>query len=219
MALALSVLAGCQNGEAPVAQATPAVTVKKTSPVGDPGTTEPTKIALVVHKGPPITVGYPSPEKLFDEFRDNKHAGSEYNDLPANFDSHYKARTYETAHTGFGEILFDGDETNAARLVAAMYQEDHADQDRVDELRTAHSDQIGLLPTPITGKKVSYWFWELDGQRLMICSFQTGHDFKITVCMGDDKVMDGLGISIEQATKDRAIIDNAATTQQTPKPL
>jgi hypothetical protein len=202
LAFGMTALLGCQSSEAPTAEAAPAPVPRKLAQVGTPSSSEPTKIGLVVRKGPAITVGYPSPDKLLEQFHDPKHFGSEYDDLPSNFDAAYRARTWETAHMGFGEITYHGE------LVAAMYQEDKVDQDRVDELVDAHRAQVDLLPTMLHGKKVSYWFWEVPNQRLMICAYQSGHEgIKLTVAMGDNNVMDALGISPTFANKDLARID------------
>ena len=208
---ALVILAGCQSADAPPADAVHAEVATKTVMVGAPSNTEPTKIGLVVRRGPAITVGYPSPDKLLELFHDPKHSGSEFNDLPTSFDYHYRARTWETAHMGFGEITYDG------ILVAAMYQEDKVDQDRVDEIVAAHKEQVDLLPTNINGRKVSYWFWEIANQRLMICSNHTGRQgIKLTVAMGDDKVLDALGISLSMANRDMAIVDKASSAEKGP---
>ncbi len=55
----------------------------------------------------------------------------------------------------------------------------------------------GRLPTvKVSGKKVTYWFWELNNQRLMICAFQSSSKNKgleLTIAMGDDVVLDALG--------------------------
>ena len=184
-------------------------------PVREPNSTTPTKIALVVKKGQPITVGYPSPSSLFDSFKDPKVFGSEFNDLPGKFEYPYRARSWETAKFGFGEILHNG------VLVAAMFHEDHLPQSRVDEIVQAHKDQMdGLLPDLITGKRVTYWFWRIDHQVLMICAYQKDQKgFQLTAAMGDEVVLDALGISPAQANTDVARIDAPVIKVDTVSPV
>ena len=211
-----AVLVGCQGSEVTTAQISPTPTLKVAS-VPAPRTKEPTDIALAVRRGTPITV-WASPEASLRKFQDPKQVGFEYNTLPPKFEPPYSARTWEEdhAHIGFGEILYDGG------LAAAVYQEDRGNQDRVDELVRDHQDLVGRLrPTTLQGKRVSYWFWDKDDQRLMICAFSTGPNvIKITVAIGDDVVMDALGMSADQATKDQVKVDNsyfkAPTKMKTP---
>ncbi len=194
-------ICGCQGTETPPAESLATASPKPIA-VGVPVTSLPTDIGLVVRRGLPITVGF-SPDAAFRLFRDPKQSGFEFDDLPPKFQWPYKARTWEEAHMGFGEILYN------SQLVAAMYQEDNGDQERVNQLLVAHRDQInGRAPEQIGGKRVNYWFWEKDGQRLMICAYPTGRDvIKITVAMGDNVVMDALGISPDKARKDLNQVD------------
>ncbi len=201
------VLAGCQSSE-PVAQQPIPITVpRKVTAVDKPRSVTPTKIGLVVRRGLPITVGFGSPSKAFDPFRDPKQFVSEFNDLPAKFEYPYTARTWETGKMGLGEILYDGD------LVAAVYHQDQVTQDRVDEIVAAHGEQIGRSrpDTLVTSKRVQYWFWQIETQRLMICAYQKDQKgIELTVAMGDEVVMDGLGMSPAQADIDKRKVDEAA---------
>jgi len=209
-----AILAGCQSGEPAPSAPIPIVVAKKIVPVDKPSSTDATKIGLVVRKGPAITVGYGSPEKIFDPFRDPKVFVSEFNDLPAKFEYPYRARTWETAHMGLGEILYDGD------LVAAMYHQDHVTEDRVAEIVALHTEQMGdvRLGKLITSKRVTYWFWGVGGQRLMICAYQKDPKWiELTVAMGDDVVLDALGISPDQATIDAGKVDNTTSKPILPK--
>jgi len=185
------VLAGCQGGDAP--QAEPLAAQPQPSPqyVSKPDTFTPSKLGIVVRKGPPITVGFPTPEKALERFHDAGKYGAEYNDLPKRFLNTYKARTWETAQYSFGEILYD--ET----LVAALYTEERATQDRVDEMVSAHQEQVGRkYDTFVDSKLVTYWFWAEDGQTLMICAYHTPqHGIRLTIAMGDDVVLRALQIS------------------------
>jgi hypothetical protein len=199
------IVVGCQGTETANTQPTSVAPIKAAS-VPSPRTKEPTDIAMSVRRGTPITV-WSSPDSAFRKFQDPKQVGFEYNILPPKFEPPYSARTWEEdhAHIGFGEILYDGG------LAAAVYQEDRANQDRLDELVRDHQDLVGrLVPTTLQGKKVSYWFWDKDDQRLMICAFATGPNvIKVTVAIGDDVVMDAMGMSPDQAAKDQIKVDSS----------
>ena len=203
-------LVGCQGGEPTATE--PTVPAPKIASVPAPTTKDSTDIAMVVRRGPPITV-WSTPEGAFRRFQDNKQVGFEYDTLPPKFEPPYSARTWEEdhIHIGFGEILYNGG------LAAAVYQEDKGNQDRVDELVRDHQDQVGrLTPKYLRGKHVSYWFWDKEGQRLMICAYSTGRDvIKITVAIGDDVVMDALGMSPDQAQKDQIKVDMSLLKQPT----
>ena len=203
----VAVLAGCQTAEPVAQQPIPIVVPRKVAAVGRPRSTTPTKIALVVRRGLPITVGFGAPNKAFDPFRDPKIFVSEFNDLPARFEYPYTARTWEAGKMGLGEILYDGD------LVGAVYHQDQAKQERIDEIVAAHKDQLdGRRPDRlITSRRVTYWFWQIDTQRLMICAYQKDQKgIELTVAMGDEVVMDALGMSPEQAAADAKKVDEAA---------
>ena len=184
-------LAGCQGADTPPVEAIPQAVVH-VEVVDKPGTSSPTKIGILIGKKPVITVGFASPDKALADFRDPTQFGLEYNDLPSKFEWPYHARAWETAHSGFGTITYEG------VLVAAMYQESNTKQERVDELVETHRGLIGRDAQLVEGKHASYWFWEEDGQRLMICAYSPGHHgIQLTVAMGDDVVMHALGIGPE----------------------
>jgi len=216
------ILAGCQASEA-VAPESSGQATQNIATVGGPisrrlENRDPNEIGLKVRPGPAITV-YSSADDAFRIFHDPKVVGFESDDLPPTFQPPlYSARTWEedTLHMGFGEILYNRE------LVAAIYEEDKANQQRLNELVNDHQDQVGSLqPRTLTGKHVSYWFWDKDDRRLMICGYFTGHDVvKITVAVGDRRVMDGLDMSVEKATKDEYQIDRSFTIQRpTPAPV
>jgi len=186
-----------------VADQTHAVPVRN---VGEPKTTTATEIAMVVKSGLPITVGY-NAEKAFQLFHDQN--GFETDKLPARFDFPYRCRAWDAPKFGFGEITYDG------TLVAAMFQEDRFTQDRVDDIVKAHREKMpNITPTLIGGKNVKYWFWEKDDQRLMVCEYLAGKDpIKLTVAMGDDVVMDALGISVGKAMRDSTVVDTDLATK------
>jgi len=214
LGLAAAVSVGCQGSDSTSVETAPGQVVQKPKDVGAPVTTSPTKICLVLPKTPLITVGYPAPTKIFDYFRDPKKLGNEYSDLPTNFTPPYGSRIWETAHKGFGEITYNDN------LVAAMYQEGPVTEDQVQEIVAAHKNQLGPQDIPIKGNRVRYWFWEKDGQRLMICAFQTERQgLKLTLAMGDDAVLEGLGISPANATADAAKLDSSTGLPTQSKPI
>jgi len=101
-----------------------------------------------------------------------------------------------------------------------MFHEDELKQERVDEIVQEHRDQLGGVRPDnlITAKRVTYWFWKMENQRLMICAFQKDQrGIELTVAMGDDVVMDALGMSPEQAAKDAALVDAAAVKAAMPR--
>jgi len=182
------------------------VAAKLVGPVpSEPSQLGATQIALV-RRGEPVTVGM-KPEEAFRIFKDPGRLGFERNDLPPGFPEGYRARTWEAESQGFGVITFND------RIVVAMYQEERANQERVSEFVRVHQERMGQMrPQIINGRRVSYWFWELDGQRLMICAFQTERDgVRITTSMGDAGVLEALGVNYDRALRDQEKIDRALT--------
>ena len=208
-------LAGCQSGDALIPEPEPATDHAKVDSVAKPVSFSATEIALVIVKNP-ITVGYSS-EGAFQLFhdRDSSKSGFEKVDLPPKFQFPYRALTWESGHSGFGEITYN------SVLVFAMYQEDVSAlykgdkaQDRVDQLVKDHKDQLnGKAPDEVKGEKggrIHYYFWDEDNQRLMICSYQNAQDeTMVTVAMGDDVVMDALDMSKQKAERAQILVDNA----------
>ena len=198
LSLVAVLLVGCQASETGQLQpsAIASAPVHPLTMVGEPSSTTPTKIGLVLKKGALITVGFAKPSEIFDKFKTPGVFGSEYNDLPAKFGSPYRARTWETAKTGFGEILYND------TLVAAVYHMDHATIEQVQDMKIVHQDQLdGVLPDfkCEDGLSVNYWIWTREKQRLVICAYRKNEKdpagFQLTVAMGDDIVMDALDMS------------------------
>ena len=219
LSLVATTLAGCQATETGQPQ-TPAIASAPLHPVatiGEPSSNTPSKIGLLVKKGPLITVGYPKPGEIFDKFKTTGVFGSEYNDLPTKFGYPYRARTWETAKTGFGEVLYND------TLVAAVYHVDRATIEQVQDLKIIHQNELdGVLPDFAyeEGKRVNYWIWNRDKQRLMICAYRKDEKdpmgFQLTVAMGDDVVMDGLDMSPDSMHAIAAKVDAAANPDVIP---
>lgn len=199
LAVALA-LAGCQ-GAAPVPTVEPAAMAAPAS-VKPPETTSPTQIALI-RRNQAVTVGM-RPDDAFRIFRETREGGFEDERLPPRFTRPYAARSWESGSRGFGVITFED------RVVAAMYQEDKASYERALELVQVHQDRMGAAADHVyAGKRLTYWFWEKDKQRLMILAFRsTGPEgVRITMTMGDAVVLDALRIAPEIAEKEVPNVD------------
>ncbi len=203
------VLAGCgASNEASEPDKTQTTAVAK---VESPRTMFPTEIALV-RKGRKVSVG-DKPDEAFQLLLDGRSGGFTSERLPAGFETPYVVRAWEGADDGFGLVAFSG------KVVCAMYQETRATQDRANEVRQAHQELMKeLQPEIISGDKVTYYFWNVDvtnaegvlegRQRMMIMVFQTGpSSVFLTTAIGDEKVMDGLGMSSAQARTDQIEAD------------
>jgi len=200
-------LAGCQGGDsAPPAQAP---VTPSSPPVDKPATYASTAICLVNGEST-VTVGSAAATafKAFPPLRDGD-IGIEQ--LPEGFLRPYQAKSWETAGRGFGVILYD------EVVEAAMFQEDQVSDEAVDKVVRDHQAKLGALsPETVAGERASYWFWEVDGQRLMICAFKNGRGTDLTLAMGDNVVMNKLGASVQDArTSIKRISDILATPKQT----
>lgn len=204
------VLAGCQSPTPTAPTPTPPAVSVRT--VADPVSTTQTDIALV-RRNQRVTVGMRA-DDAFRIFRDPKDGGFEYERLPAGFGSGYHARSWEGGPKGFGVITFKD------QVVLAMFQERHSTFDRALELVQAHQDHMGRVADKVVaGKRLNYWFWEQDDQRLMIVAFQKGSQegVEITAAMGDRNVMDAIGAKVSKATSDFPRVDRALAQQDEQK--
>ena len=208
--IAVLALCGCgasnKASDSKIVEPPPVVTK-----VGDPQTTFASKISLV-RKDVRVYVG-DQPDQAFQKLLDGRSGGFTSERLPDGFSAPYVVRAWEGADEGFGIVA------NTGRVVAAMYQETKATQDRANEVRQAHQRELGdLQPEIISGDKVTYYFWEIQvrnaddlvigAQRLVIMGFQTGpNTVFLMTAMGDSKVLDGLGLSMNQARQDQIEAD------------
>jgi hypothetical protein len=131
----------------------------------------------------------------------------EFTDLPPGFQSPYSVKGWETAKEGVGVILY-GD-----KVVAIMRQLTRADKDLLQEIvDTISKENSRIKPSTIQGSNVSYTFWEESSQRLMICALQTKRDgLHITEALGDNNVMDALGMNKRQSKMDQPKVDALVT--------
>lgn len=192
-------LAGCQP--APVAPTPPqaAVTIATVTAPSHLGSTN---IALV-RQDRAVTVGMRVTE-AFDIFRDAREGGFEDERLPAGFAPPYRARSWETSQRGFGVISYQD------VVAAAMYQERDCPLDRLGDYVDLHTRRMNRSPDrQIFSKHLNYYFWEEDGQRLMILGFQKpgGSGVQLTMAMGDTVVMDAIGASIASAEREKERVD------------
>lgn len=192
-------LVGCQGG---TPDTTPAPLPSSPAPEEalHPSTT-PTLIGIQ-HGERVVHVGM-TPDDAFRVFDDARKGGIIDEQLPPGLKSPFRARSLESAGRGFGVIAYDD------KVVMAMSQEERQNEEALESAVFRHQEMLGaeLQPKRFEGNRVSYWFWEKDGQRLMICAFKTDKGVDLTIAMGDDKVMDALNASPEKAETTSKRID------------
>lgn len=191
-------LVGCQSSNPPASvAATPT-----TSVVGAPTHKEETVVALV-RQDKAVTVGMRGSE-AFDIFRDSREAGFEDDRLPPGFAAPYRARSWESSQRGFGVITYQ------ESVVAAMYQEHDCALDRMQQWVDSHRRRMSRDPDHrVISKRLNYYFWEEDGQRLMILAFQkkAAGTVELTMAMGDIIVLDAIGASPARAEFEKERVD------------
>jgi len=201
-------LVGCQGGDAAPSAPAPVPPKPIASKVEAPGNKKETAIQLV-NGDESVTVGLTS-KAAFRVFPPAHEGDVGPEHLPEGFAAPYQAKTWETAGRGFGVILYDD------LVIAAMYQAEQISDEAVEKMVQDHQSKLGVLsPEVIPGERVTYRFWELSGQRLMICALKNGKGSDVTIAMGDDVVMDGLGASPAQA---RTSIAKISQLLSGPKP-
>lgn len=204
-------LAGCQS-DTSRAVADLAATVHPR--VAPPATINPTDIGLMKN-GQAVTVGM-SVAEAFKVFRDSREGGFEDDRLPSGFSSPYRARSWEAGAHGFGVITYQD------QVVMAMYQENRSSFERAREMVRDHQERMGRVANDaIAGKRLNYWFWEQDGQRIMILAHQQPRNegVSITAAMGDAVVMTALGMSAELARKESERVDRLVSEEEAKKPV
>jgi hypothetical protein len=199
--LLLVAVGGCQGGTTAAAEE-PKAEAPAVPAVPAPARVEPTDVGLV-RQGGIVRVGdtwqtarevFPQPSTAF-----------EFDDLPERFRQTYKARGWETAKEGFGVITYQG------RIVSAMHQTERATQDQLKAVLDTYRERLGPAPpTEVEGRQVRYYFFEREGQRLMVSAFQgDGDGIRLTEAMGVDEVLNALGINPETAQRDRDRLDQS----------
>jgi hypothetical protein len=174
------------------------------------GDLKPTNIGLYAKNGDQtdvVQVGEPW-EKVRSVFPEKRGAYN-LNDLPPRFPAdEYEVHGWESGSgEGFGVIL-----NSENKVVAAMYHLEQAKEDTVQEKLEDQKAGVGAGPKNISGKSVQYWFWHLENQTLMVCAFQKGKEYELTLAMGDDGILKALGISEEDAQRDQRILDTKPPT-------
>jgi hypothetical protein len=165
----------------------------------------------LVKNGKEVHVGA-DPDTAIEVLKAGAQGGFTSAVLPDGFSAPYQSHIWRAGESGFGVLSFNG------KVVMAMTQEANSTPDHLSELKLAQQALVGDAnqPTIIEGNKVSYWFWHADysdegvarGQTMMVMAFQreTGKIY-IATAMGDDAVLNTLGINESQARKDELEAD------------
>jgi hypothetical protein len=123
-------------------------------------------------------------------------------DLPARFEKPYQGRGWEGATQGFGVILYKD------VIASAMLQNERA---TLEEYTTSTNWYDENLPKAqaemVISGDLKYRFWEFDGQRVMVLAqSKPNGTMRLTTAIGDDRVMDALGITPAAARHDAAAV-------------
>lgn len=187
----------------------------------EPATTEPTQVGLV-RNDDVVHVGTET-EKAIEILKAGAQGGFSSERLPDGFTSPYQSHVWQAGESGFGILSFKG------KVVMAMVQDGNSTPDHLSALRLAMQNLVGEAkkPTVIEGSKVSYWFWhdafnlpdgKSNGQTMMIMAFQKeSGKIYIASAMGDDAVLNTLGINETQAKKDQADADQIIQKMESEK--
>lgn len=182
------VLVGCQGGESPKL-AEPVVTKPAAPSVAPPYSTDPGGELAIFRQERAVRVGMTA-DAAFKVFNTLSERGLEGEQLPPGFVAPYHATWYEVAQEGFGVITYK------EQIALAMYQADHLTVDAATEVTQAYIRRYGEADKHSEARGVTYWFWERDHQRLMICAVNTSTEgVSITCCVGDTVPMDALHAS------------------------
>ncbi len=200
--LGLAVIAvGCGGGDSANKAGSPAPST--VASVAPPSSLAPTELALF--EGPAkVKVGdsaddadkaFPMPPGAFP-----------FKEIPAGFQGDYRARGYDTSRDGFGVILYDN------RVALAMRREENLTSGEITETFKEYQSAYGDPHDAVLGARIQYWFWEAEGQRLMLCAVPDSRDssrIDLTIAVGDHVVMDALRMNIGSAREDRAAAEKA----------
>ncbi len=138
-----------------------------------------------------------SPEQALKVFPTPKSAYL-FSDLPPSLSKNYEAKGWETAGgEGYGVILYGGN------VVAAMYQVNGQPESMLEQLRSLQEQGMGTAQYKIDKRPVQFWFWHDGSQTLMLSSYDKGEGrLNITLAMGDNNVLDAIGVSEKKADLD-----------------
>lgn len=167
----------------------------------------------VAMESPVLRVG-DSPEDVEKVFTAPTGAYT-FKDLPPGFESGYSCKGYEASRESFGAIYFENQLAVAMMRREAVdpelvtYVVDHYDKANPPK-RTIDRQEPPTEFSSVVGESIQYWFWEKDGQRIMICSAPNRRSDKtrdLTIALGDQIPMDALRMGLKQAQNDRQAIE------------
>lgn len=178
----------------------PVVTLKTRVPGPaklDPPDFEKRSSLRMVKNGEELRVG-DSIDTALRIFREEKNAYKIAEMPPGWKDPAYSCQGWDNGTMGFGAILYDD------KMCMGLYHEYKADQARLDEIVSTYERMFAGEPTRVIGSRVQYWFWENEGHRMMICAVQSPKDgLNIAISLGDERIMEIMGMSPQNAEKDR----------------
>lgn len=127
-------------------------------------------------------------------------------DLPEGWDKErYRVKGWEKGKDGFGVILYEDN------IALALFTSEGRNAGDLKELQDIYQDILGKPGGVIEHKDSLYWFWQSEGQRLMLMALKTpSENYKITQALGAVELMDALRMSETAAKNDSA----AASTLQ-----
>ncbi len=134
---------------------------------------------------------------------------TEFSSLPAQFEEKYfGAFGWEAGGFAFGCITFEQTDTvsmlKSDAVVHAMYTKEDVTDEVVEAVVSQNTELYGAPTDSLPGSRIGYWFWHKPGRRLMVNTAVDAAGKKtLTVAVGDTQVMTLLGMSIDQAKKDK----------------
>lgn len=145
-----------------------------------------------------------SPSEAIDFYGRPKRS-YEFRDLPTRFKPPFKAVGWETTTESFGIISYDN------RTAAAIREFVKVDDDRVKEEVDRYSRRFDPRePLIVEGKSATYWIWEIERHRMVICSTPAGGKSRnLTLAIGELNTMDALRFSQMKALDDIRRADRA----------
>jgi hypothetical protein len=135
----------------------------------------------------------------------------EIHDLPKVFPSPpYSSKGWDSpSGEGFGEIVYN------KQVAAAIWNRIFDDEKAADAVIAEYKTQTPYPATPAFGAEgLTYLFWEAKPQqRQMILKAPLSNGrFRLTIAIGDDSVLDGLGINKDGAWHDLRVLQRSKVT-------
>jgi hypothetical protein len=138
--------------------------------------------------------------------------------LPSGFESPYRARTYENNKEGAGVLLY------GERIALITLRNENLTAQQAEEIIQSYVNEFGPA-AELSNVKISYWFWNKDSQRLMICQTPdplNQDKWDLTIALGDTAPMDALRMSFVSAQDDEVIglrlLNQQEEAKKQPKP-